>query len=335
MLLLSSAAAQNTVETAAVQNLAVTQDGQYLRVEVTISSPVTPAVTVAGNPDRIVVDFPNTSCKGESEKAVNAKGVRRVRTAQHSTSPLVARVVLDLDQAHPYHLQAAGNRITVIVSPALASKTSRHDVPVPATSGTLIAVFRRKQSRPAPITEDDSAALTIPVPPPGTANPSPTAPAPIAPAASAPVTFSTTATVSPENSTGQGSLPQNQIATGANARDSATIAEAVAAAISTTATAAPPELAGTENTSMPDSSAAAPAPSPAPPPAATLIARSDDPSLRTVFKVKYVAEGVAYLEGGKAQGLAEGMKLVIEDSTLTCKARRQRRCCRSSSRRRT
>ena len=48
----------------------------------------------------------------------------------------------------------------------------------------------------------------------------------------------------------------------------------------------------------------------------TLIARSDDPSLRTVFKVKYVAEGVAYLEGGRAQGLTEGMKLEVEETNL-------------------
>ena len=51
----------------------------------------------------------------------------------------------------------------------------------------------------------------------------------------------------------------------------------------------------------------------------TVIARSDDPSLRTVFKVKYVAEGVAYIEGGRAQGLKEGMKLEIEDSNLPAK----------------
>ncbi|HEY3617252.1 MAG TPA: hypothetical protein VGK96_10595, partial [Candidatus Sulfotelmatobacter sp.] len=49
---------------------------------------------------------------------------------------------------------------------------------------------------------------------------------------------------------------------------------------------------------------------------ATLIARSDDPSLRTVFKVKYVAEGVAYLEGGRAQGLTEGMKLEVIETKL-------------------
>jgi hypothetical protein len=51
----------------------------------------------------------------------------------------------------------------------------------------------------------------------------------------------------------------------------------------------------------------------------TIIARSDDPSLRTVFKVKYVADGVAYLEGGRAQGLAEGMKLEVEETNLPAK----------------
>ena len=51
-------------------------------------------------------------------------------------------------------------------------------------------------------------------------------------------------------------------------------------------------------------------------PEAMLMARSDDPSLRTVFKVKYVADGVAYLEGGRAQGLAEGMKLQVEETNL-------------------
>ena len=49
---------------------------------------------------------------------------------------------------------------------------------------------------------------------------------------------------------------------------------------------------------------------------AMLMARSEDPSLRTVFKVKYVADGVAYLEGGRAQGLTEGMKLQVEETNL-------------------
>jgi len=38
--------------------------------------------------------------------------------------------------------------------------------------------------------------------------------------------------------------------------------------------------------------------------------------LHTVFRVKYVAEGVAYLDGGTGAGLKEGMKLEVRDDAL-------------------
>ena len=44
--------------------------------------------------------------------------------------------------------------------------------------------------------------------------------------------------------------------------------------------------------------------------------RVSDPSLRTLFKVKYVAEGVAYLDGGRSSGLKEGVKLEIQETDL-------------------
>jgi hypothetical protein len=47
-----------------------------------------------------------------------------------------------------------------------------------------------------------------------------------------------------------------------------------------------------------------------------LTARGPDPSLRTVFKVKYVAEGVAYLDGGRSVGLKEGVKLEVQETDL-------------------
>ena len=39
----------------------------------------------------------------------------------------------------------------------------------------------------------------------------------------------------------------------------------------------------------------------------------DNPDFRTAFRVKYVAQDAAYLDGGRAAGLAEGMKLVVRD----------------------
>ena len=43
------------------------------------------------------------------------------------------------------------------------------------------------------------------------------------------------------------------------------------------------------------------------------IVPTANPGMRTEFKVKFVEEGSAYLDGGRSSGLAEGMKLVIWD----------------------
>src|ERR1035441_904288 len=118
MLLLSYAAAQSTGGTATVKNVKVVRDGSSLRVEVTLSSAVQPSVETAVNPDRILVDLPATIAIANIQE-VNADGVRRVRTSQHSTVPPVTRLVLDLDQAHSYTAKAEGNRIIVIVGPVL------------------------------------------------------------------------------------------------------------------------------------------------------------------------------------------------------------------------
>src|SRR6202165_1223901 len=117
-LLLSYAAAQTAAQTATMQNIDVTREGTDLRIEVKLSSPVTPSVETAIHPDRILLDFPDTICGTATKKIVNMNGVRRVRTAQHSTNPAITRIVLDLDRAHPYVLKSEGNHVTVIVSPA-------------------------------------------------------------------------------------------------------------------------------------------------------------------------------------------------------------------------
>jgi hypothetical protein len=46
-----------------------------------------------------------------------------------------------------------------------------------------------------------------------------------------------------------------------------------------------------------------------------LATRQPNSDIRMSFRVKYVAEGAAYLEGGRSSGLSEGMKLEIRDIT--------------------
>ena len=467
MLLLSCAAAQNGAGTATVQRVTTALQGGDLRVELTLSAPVKPSFETASNPDRILLDLPDTSSNDNLRSvAVNANGVRRVRTGQHSTNPLVTRVVLDLDQAHPYTVTMEGNRIVVTVGVAEKAHNVSHGAPAAATSGNLIGVFHKKREKPSPAAEDTSSDFPPPAPPsvagPGFVPPSdnsaalPAPPPPIAPAPRNQAPQSEQASASVQNSTAQPSLEQKQIADTAKpeaspvtssgatvtpstdavppaevpapskdavaavvpvtppkdaaAPPTATVAAstdtvapavvlvtpskdlaaqvmasmtppkvAVAPAVTTPApsteqvapsvtlvtpskdladqvmasitppkvavapavtTAAPSTdvVATTETSTAPkdvvpteateassntgsDESTAAVSSSTAAAPTtsaevATLIARSDDPNLRTVFKVKYVAEGVAYLEGGRAQGLTEGMKLEVIETNL-------------------
>lgn len=329
MLLLSCAMAQNAKVT--VQSVTTARHGSDLQVEVTLSAPVKPSFETASNPDRILLDLPETAC-GDRIKVVpvHANGVRRVRTGQHSASPLVTRVVLDLDQAHLFAVKTEGNRIVVTVSGVEHVHNVSRGAPVAATSGNLIGVFRRRRDTTTLPAQDTSSDFPPPAPSAATAGPAfepPSTSAPVAAAPPQPVTASAPqtpvaqsqpvpASSEPPAAT-QASLGKSQIAS--VLKPDVTTAPPSGSAVS-------PAIEGPVASELAapviakNDAAPLAIPRPAEPVVSsmtsTLIARTDDPSLRTVFKVKYVAEGVAYLEGGRAQGLTEGMKLEVEETNL-------------------
>ncbi|HKV81370.1 MAG TPA: AMIN domain-containing protein [Candidatus Sulfotelmatobacter sp.] len=389
-LMLSCAAAQNP-SPASVRSVKTSHQGSDLRIEITVTAPVKPSVETAENPHRILLDFPNTVCTDSTKSvSVHANGVRQVRTAQHSTAPFVTRVVLDVDEIRPYVVTTEGT--SIILTIAGEDKHVAHGAPVAATSGNLLAVFRRRRDGAGPVIDDTSnnpgpslppppplvagpsfqppsSASSIPAPPPAVAQPQVTTPAPasavpatlnqvqiaVAPkpnassgvvssaptapavakaeekrveiaAASAPVqpvsvqpAPSRPPTASPQPAPVTKPAPTEPVTPKAEEKIAEVVPPPVATAAPETApttadtTSAPGEVTESANTSPSPVEPAAAAPT------STLIARSDDPSLRTVFRVKYVAEGVAYLEGGRTQGLTEGMKLLVEDSNHPAK----------------
>lgn len=427
LVLASCAAAQNgTTAPATVQNVTVAREGTDVRVEITLSAPVTPSVDTAVKPNRILLDLPDT-VPGTSPKAVpvNDNGVRQVRTGQHSTLPLVTRIVVDLDQLHLYSFTTEGNRIILsVVAPD--KRAMSRSVPVAATGGNLAGIFRRHRDD-KPVT-DTPTETAVPAPPPAVAGPAfdpakqnssapPVPPPAVAAASPAPSPassqvqpaaqpsleqrqFAVTTSAKPDPATAQQpatpstsaaststaqtnpmvspatskSMPVTPIAAApapatltppvpaerapapvavaANTSTAVTqpVASVPAAKSETVSPVAPapvtvgatpdsarnsganagkdaspvtvaaPETAATEVASNATGEGATPAalppPDATPEAVATLIARADDPSLRTVFRVKYVAEGVAYLEGGRAQGLKEGMKLEVIDKNV-------------------
>jgi hypothetical protein len=420
VLLAAAAAAQTSGRSVVVQSVSAVQQGSDVRIEVKLSGPVTPTVDTAVDPDRILLDLPDTTCTANTKSvAVNANGVQRVRTGQHSRAPMITRVVLDLDRAHPYTLKTEGNNVILTIGPAeTARRVSRSGAPVAATTGNLTGnligalTHRKRDTPPPPIVEDNAADNQMPAPPPATSGPAfepsanntsaSTLPAPPpavaqgapvkvpsetpvpppavqpttaatqpmqsqpAPASSLPAPPPTVAQGQPVRIPATAPAPPAQVeraqvavakapamsqppspiaaATTAASVPAATKAEAPAAAAPVaepsaansvpvpaaqpaTPNAAPPaEEAAPATETIAEAAPAAEAPGlPAKGEAGTVtsssaenlvIPRSDDPNLHTVFKVKYVAEGVAYLDGGRGQGLTEGMKLEVKETNL-------------------
>jgi len=311
LLLLSAAAAQTSSAPAVLQHIAASSQGNDVVVDIALNAPANASADVAVHPDRILVDLAGANLAGPfSEMAVGQNGILRVRAAQHSSAPAVTRVVVDLDRAHPYTIRTQGSHVFLTISPVVEARRNRSEgAPAAATSGTLIGLLRRQQNRPAGISSapaDDVQAVPLPPLPVAhtgiepssgsVANSTPAPPPPVAHPQPPPDT--NTAATAPVSQPQPVMAPPPATGTPATANASPAPEPAPAPAVAAApATEAAPEAAQPLNV--------APAP---------IVVRSDDPSLHTVFHVKYVADGVAYLDGGSSSGLAEGMKLVVIDS---------------------
>jgi len=75
--------------------------------------------TQPGAPPRLVIDLPNTSVDKKQEKNAYLKGDQftGMRVEQFQAEPPVARISVDLVEAHPYTWDAAGNRVTIRLKP--------------------------------------------------------------------------------------------------------------------------------------------------------------------------------------------------------------------------
>lgn len=299
-----------------VQKVQVVNEGEDVRVEVTLSTSVKPSVVIATNPDRLVLELPNTSSDGKQKHvAVHSRGIRGIRIGLHQADPPVTHVVIDLDQSVPYRLLTEGNRITVIISPAELS-ASTHRAPARAVSGGLTGIFRTGQKSIPAASPNDSGQLSK-APPTGEPIAFPTASDSGSGTSSGGANSRTTASVppmAPQTAEPGSSFPGASIAAAAT-----TTKEPSEATLIPTAEAAQdgPDSAKAGAETAPYASQAVTDSKDLMGTDQTLLAlQAADPSLRTVFRVKYVADGVVYLDGGSSAGLGEGMKLVIRDSDL-------------------
>lgn len=374
LLLASCAAAQDSAtDLVVLRDILVSENSGRPQIELVLTAPVEPSTTTAVNPNRLIIELPNTIDGSNLPKMqVKSGGVRTIEIVHSLSDPTRTRIVVELDHPLDYNVTATDERLSFVLMPvgkgsdgaltaakrgtltgifhrekdSLGGQTqSAHNAPPAGTGGTLAGrqisqpptsgTVQKAPNMPSQRTvasqsnsasDHSSANLSFPsvssepTPVANVGTPQTTASQPTAAAAgSGPITADTTlsTSVSTTNATvASASTPtvtQAEPATPTEAAPPVAVAAATSEAAVSQApaeTAKPVESAGASST-------------------ATLIAsnitdprlaiRAADPSLRTVFRVKYVADGVAYLDGGRNAGLKEGVKLEIRDADGTAK----------------
>jgi hypothetical protein len=149
------AAAQTTIN-----RVTVFPSGNAVQVEISASAPVTPQSQVVLNPDRLVIDFPN-SVPGSTlhNVSINRGKIKGLRVGLFGNNPPVTRVVVDLEAPQPYEIVPSGSTTVLKIngSPNQTAATPRPAV-TPISTHTA---FTPVTSSPAPV----PVAVTPPAPP--------------------------------------------------------------------------------------------------------------------------------------------------------------------------
>jgi len=117
-LILSAVAPAASNLPAVINGVHVATDGDTVSVEVDLSGPITPTLTFAKNPDRLIADFPNVWPRQRREHIpVGRNGVERVRIGLNHSRPPITRVVVDLDSLHPFTVEASDRRVLLNILP--------------------------------------------------------------------------------------------------------------------------------------------------------------------------------------------------------------------------
>src|ERR1700693_1808761 len=91
-----------------LQRVNVVRGADEIRVEISARGSVTPKVSAADSPARLVVDLPGTvMAPGQSHINVGNAGVKGVRIGTDGQNPPTTRVVIDLEPACRYELNSA------------------------------------------------------------------------------------------------------------------------------------------------------------------------------------------------------------------------------------
>jgi hypothetical protein len=152
--------------TAVVRKIKVAPCGNNMKIEVTLTSHVVPTVMTATNPDRLVVELPNTAVNAKQERIeVNQDGIEALRIGLNNGDPPITRVVVDLTRARPFGFTSGGNTITLTVlpPPAATQTNGQARAAAPAASGSMIGKLWGKTHQETSANTTSARVVKFPV----------------------------------------------------------------------------------------------------------------------------------------------------------------------------
>jgi hypothetical protein len=266
-----------------------------VHIAIDFSAPVDSSAHIVVRDKSLILDLTGiTYEQSEKRLVINRNGVEDVWVSVHKQDPPLTRITVRLSRLQPYVLSREGKRISLhIGAAARANSRQQGSGTIPtARAGGVARVFRRAPKQP-------------PYEPPSQTNSAQNEPPPVP---LPPIRFTGTAP------TGQGAETASNEATASHSN----VALASVQQPLPLARVAPPALIRTVDAATPPVAEPvtnmAEAPLAATPVSAAEIRAAPavpNPDLRTVFHVKFVQQDAAYIDAGRNEGIAEGMKLVV------------------------
>jgi hypothetical protein len=340
LLLLAPAAFAQNLDNPPVEitRFEIREQGEEVRIELTTNLPMSSPPKIRTSGDRLVIDLPGTRyADAARQKQVNHLGIRAIRIWLQSENPPLTRIIVEL-QAEERHEISNENGLFVLhlspvsqsvpVAPAAGEESARMggNSATPAARGSastnaaaaLAGIFHRGPRKPE--VWGKNYPPDQPVPPAGSATDAAQPQVPVTPPADPPVQAASLSSSAVNSEAARAEGAEKKKATPPQKRDEKASPPAPPIPQAASATEAIPISAVSAASSSPASGetpAVAPEPQlggdPDAQPEMHALLATANTSIRTVFRVKFVEQDTAYLDGGRSSGLAEGMKLVVKE----------------------
>jgi type IV pilus assembly protein PilQ len=141
-----------------LQRVNVVRGADEVRVEISARGAVTPKLSTADSPARLIVDLPGTLMgTGRSHIAVGGEGVKGVRIGMNGQTPPTTRIVVDLEHSCRYELTpSTGGKLVLTLH---TQPTTAANMSAPKTTAEAPAAAVNKPTSPfAPRVMDVAAA---------------------------------------------------------------------------------------------------------------------------------------------------------------------------------